>query len=212
MTRQRHATPWAPASGGRPLLLLLACAIVLSGCARVLDRGSSEAPVPSEPEGAVQNEREEALAPEAPVLRTSAMVDEAVLHYTEGRYETARNLLTRYLEGENGADLETERARAIWGLAMVHLTPESPTHDPERGKSLLDQLSHEFPGTTWSTQARWAHGLLAELERVRTEAAEQEVLLRQLTETVEQLRRIDLNRRPTGGAADTLRSGGNGGR
>ncbi|MEX2530636.1 MAG: hypothetical protein WD960_07675 [Gemmatimonadota bacterium] len=208
MTPTRPSTAQAaPHSAVLMVLFAIFTALLLGGCARVMDRGAQDSPTPPDVEEADPVEqREEALEPEAAVRATSAMVDEAVLHFAEGRYQTAVSLLTRYLEGANGVQGDEENARAIWGLAMLHLTPDSPTHDPTLGKDFLHRLEEEFPGTTWSTQARWAQGLVGELERVRVEAAEQEILLRQLTETVEQLRRIDLNRRPTGGTADTTRT------
>jgi hypothetical protein len=207
MTQAHPTATQAPGAAALLVILGLLSALLLGGCARIMDRGAHDSPTPTEVEESETAEPEEVVEPDPPASTTSAMVDEALLHFSEGRYQAAATLLDRYLMGSNGAEPNEESARAIWGLAMLHLTPGSPTHDPSLGKSFLDRLEQELPGTTWSTQARWAQGLVAELERVQAEADEQERLLHQLTETVEQLRRIDLNRRPTGGAADTTRVG-----
>lgn len=62
--------------------------------------------------------------------------------------------------------------------------------------AVLDRLADTHGETVGGAQARWVRSLLTELESIRSQVEAQERLLQQLTETVEQLKRIDLNRRP----------------
>lgn len=189
--------------------LLMACALV--GCAQ-FGEVAEPSPVPPStedsdgPEVELDGDPEEANAngrsPNPLVL------EEAEIHFAEGRYRTAAALFERYLtEDRHVGGVEGEDDRALWGLAMLHLLPESPLHDREEAMAMLDRLVTEHGESRWGIQARWTRDVLQELDDVRGQAARQEALLRQLTETVEQLRQIDLNRRPTGSGDTTTARG-----
>lgn len=190
---------------------LLAIALLLAFSVASCARGSEVEP-PSPPPSTEEldddariedgPETEEDSDPDALVL------DEAEIHFAEGRYRTAATLFERYLEeGRRPGNGEGHADRALWGLAMLHLLPESPLHDRDEAMGVLDRLVEDHRESMWGMQARWVRGLMEELDEVRGQVVQQEDLLRQLTETVEQLRRIDLNRRPTG-SGDTITSRG----
>ncbi len=184
-----------------PLVLVL---LLATGCAR-LGFGTAEAPAPhAEPEateiGEVERDDRHVEAPNAGLL------DEAEEHFRAGRYHQAEFLFSRYLDGAESDGPPPAREEALWGLAMLHLLPDSPVVDRERAMASLEQLRDEHGESIRGAQARWVLGILDELQTVRTQMDQQSELLRQLTETVEQLRRIDLNRRPTGGRGDTIPS------
>ena len=195
------------------LLVLAVTLMVLAGCAR-LGIGSTEAPAPeTEPQASVADEIEEPEARDEAVDQTA--LDEALEHFRAGRYYQAEFLFSRYLEHaeDTGRALHIDepagaraRAEALWGLAMLHLLPESPVVDRERATGALEELRDAHGESIRGAQARWILGMLDELQTMRTQMNQQAELLRQLNETVEQLRRIDLNRRPTGGRGDTVPS------
>lgn len=193
------------------ILVLAVAFLVLAGCAR-LGIGSTDTPAPdAEPQQTTSDAIEE---PEAldEALEPSAL-DEARAHFRAGRYHQAEFLFTRYLEqaeGTRGASSSDEpvpdREEALWGLAMLHLLPQSPVVDRERAMAALEELRDTHGESIRGAQARWVLGILDELQTMRAQMDQQAELLRQLNETVEQLRRIDLNRRPTGGRGDTIPS------
>jgi len=202
MTLSRHSSR---------LLVLAVTVLVLAGCAR-LGISSTDAPAPdTEPQPTAIDEIEE-TEPAAEVVDHSTL-DEARDHFRAGRYHQAEFLFTRYLEqakdarGASSID-ETVQAReeALWGLAMLHLLPQSPVVDRERAMAALEELRDTHGESIRGAQARWVLGMLDELQTMRAQMDQQAELLRQLNETVEQLRRIDLNRRPTGGRGDTIPS------
>lgn len=154
--------------------------------------------------------QEEAAEPEPSADQGSSDTDEAAelltraeAHFEAGRFREAESLFVRYLESPDaGGDGRTDRA--LWGLAMVNLLPESPIRDRDRAMVALDRLAETHGETVRGAQARWVRSLLAELESIRSQVDAQERLLLQLTETVEQLKRIDLNRRPSRAPPDSV--------
>lgn len=165
-----------------------------------------EAPEP--PRATAESELDPAPGPAA---QPTSLLERAEERFEAGDYREAESLFVRYLEsGSMNPDGQTDRA--LWGLAMVNLLPESPIRDRDRAMVALDRLVLAHGGTVRGAQARWVRSLLQELEEIRTHVDQQEQLLRQLTETVEQLRRIDLNRRPPRPPPDTLPPPPHGGR
>jgi len=112
-----------------------------------------------------------------------------------GAYEAAFGEFQAVMAEEGTPDATGE---AVWGMALVHLFPESPYFDPEWAGTLLDYLTQRFPNDGLGIQAAWVRSMLGDLAAVRTMVAEQEAALQRLTETVDQLKDIDLNRAPAG--------------
>lgn len=173
------------------LLLIGSILFVAGGCARV-DR------LPPEPVAPVETPEEARTAPDqAQPAPDELLLEQATAHFEAGRLQQAANLNRQLLEMEGVPS--TRRERALWSQAMIHLLPESPLHDPSRARTNLTRLGNEHGESVRGQQARWLLGLLDEMDQLRGQMAEQTELLEQLTETVEQLRRIDLNRRPSSG-------------
>lgn len=190
----------------RRLIGLLVLALG-AGCTWV--RGDSEpdppAPTPSPP--VVVMEQEDPPLP--PVDRTEEILAEGAAFLAVGEYEQSRErlqyVLDRYEEDGNGVRPEL-RARALWHLGILHLVQEGAERDEDRAKAILTRLSEEYPATAEGVQARWLRDLMEELDGARQQTAEHEQRIRELNDTVEQLRRIDLNRRPAPPRSDTLNS------
>ena len=89
------------------------------------------------------------------------------------------------------------RARALWGAAVTRLLSLEPSGDTAPTKTLLQTLSTSYDGTLEAQQARWAMAALKEIDRLRAQGSRKDEDIRRLNEQMEQLKRIDLNRRPT---------------
>ncbi len=184
------------------MAFVLAIGFVVAGCGRLGWGDDPPAPEPEPPAAEIEPPPLDAPAEEGP---ETLILDEAEHRFDEGDLEGAARLFQEYLGGQTNSDSERE-AQALWGLAMIHILPESPIQNRDRALGLLDRLVTEHATSVRGAQARWLLSTLEELEAARTQVSQQQALVQQLTETVEQLRRIDLNRRPTGGGTrpDTL--------
>ncbi len=111
----------------------------------------------------------------------------------EGRVEDAIEAFQSHLAFDSP---DEERARALWGMTLAHLVPDGENYDPERAFRNLASLADEYPETIQGRHARWLQDLMEDAAETRALAAQQAETIEQLTEMVEQLRRIDLQRRP----------------
>lgn len=185
------------------LIALVGLLALTAGCGHFgLDSGSGAAgaPEPAEEE-AFAEEYVQAEVPET--LPATLLLEQADQLLYDGHFQEAERTFVRYLESQESGPIAKED-HALWGLALLHLLPESPLQDRERARTFLERLATRHPDTVRGAQARWVGGILDELEQVRAQVGQQEALLDQLTETVEQLRRIDLNRRPGGTRSDSI--------
>ena len=196
-----------PRSGaGRTAVLSLVMLLAGSGCTWI--RGEPEPPPAPPPASAPA--AEEAVPVVVPRDRTEEILAEGAAYLAIGDLSASRArfqyVLDRWEEEDgNGVAIPAElRARALWHLGLLHLLAEGQDRDEEQALSLLTRLSEEYPATPEGVQARWLRTVLQDLEGARRRGAEQEQRIRELNETVEQLRRIDLNRRPAPPRADTL--------
>jgi two-component system, NtrC family, sensor histidine kinase GlrK len=182
-------------------VLLLLAGFAAGGCFPFQSGASPEEvfPPPSPASGSSGSAASAAstMAEVAPTFDATAGVLLAVGWYlfSHGEYSEA---LSRFTEAgfRAGGASPTAREQALWGMVMVHLHPESPHRDYERARTALLELEAEFEGEPAAWQAALVRGLIEELAEVRSVAEEQEQVLRRLMDTVEALKRIDLNRRP----------------
>jgi hypothetical protein len=209
ITPARGRRPAGPRSGaGRTAALSLVMLLAGSGCTWI--RGAPEPPPAPPPASASPPSSEAESPPVVPRDRTEEILAEGAAYLAIGDHSASRArfqyVLDRWEEEDgNGVEIPAElRARALWHLGLLHLLGEGPDRDEEQALSLLTRLSEEYPATPEGIQARWLRTLLQDLEGARRRGAEQEQRIRELNETVEQLRRIDLNRRPAPPRADTL--------
>ena len=89
------------------------------------------------------------------------------------------------------------RARALWGEALANLSV-NPTGDTAPTMSLLQTLVSSYEGTLEAAQAKVVIATLTSFQRLRGQNAQKEEEIKRLNEQLEQLKRIDLTRRPGG--------------
>ncbi len=171
-------------------------ALLLGGCG--LRGGGGHAEVAALPAADLtESERTPRVeVEEPPSPPAEALLEQGRALLVAGRYAEAVPALETYLVF---GDHPRHRVEAAWTLAMVYLLPESPVRSQTQALPLLEQIIEAHPGTVEALQAAWLRGLLQDQGRQRTTIQEQERNIRELNELVEQLKRIDLNRRPPGG-------------
>lgn len=175
------------------LALVLLC--VVPSCALIGGgSGGTETPDPPESVGVAPPEEP---APEPPpawsvrLNRARALLADGSFTEAAGEFEAALRL------GAEGA----ARTEAHWGLALVYLSPESSLRNRTTAATHLDIVEHEATDGLVQAQAAWARAMLGQIAQLEGQVRERDEMLRQLNEALEMLRRIDLDRRPSGGAA-----------
>jgi signal transduction histidine kinase len=154
-----------------------------------------------------------AVAPAYPVasariairLSMTAILEHADELLAEESFDEAAAAYQEVLDRHGASDWDASgavRARALWGLALTQILPGGSETPGAPAMGLLRTLSTSFSGTQQSSQANWVVEVLEELSRLREDKLRQEQRIRHLNETVEQLKRIDLTRRPATGPGE----------
>lgn len=134
------------------------------------------------------------------VRRAQSLVAEGDARLGEGAYDLAIVSYRRVmaLDRVNDPDFPRElRAQALWGEALANLSV-NPSGDTVPTMTLLQTLVSSYDGTVEATQAKVVIAMLTRLDRLRGQSAQKDEDIKSLKETLEQLKRIDLSRRPGG--------------
>jgi hypothetical protein len=82
----------------------------------------------------------------------------------------------------------------LFRLAAIHLLPESSVHDSGTGIEYLDRLVRNHPDSPLTEPARVLRSLQSEVEGLEAQSERQQSRLTELSERLEALKRIDLER------------------
>jgi len=177
------------------IAVLAAAVLLLSGCG-LRSSAAGESPASVDPEGTASGAEASETSPGYEEPATEILLEQGRALLVAGRHEEAVAAFETYLVF--GEDPEHRRS-ATWSLALVYLLPTSPLRSQPRALALLATLEEGHPGSLEAMQAGWIRAMLQEGARNRSAIQEHERTIRELNELVEQLKQIDLNRRPPGG-------------
>jgi hypothetical protein len=182
----------------RPILALSAM-VLLAGCGlratspgEVVAPGGSESSVEPNSAGTEPIEGSPGASP-----ATEALLEQGKALLLAGRFEEAVSALETYLVfGEE----PEHRREAAWSLALVHLLPHEPPPATRPGPQPPCRDRGRASGDAGGPPGHLASGgASGGGPGTGVHLQEQEQTIRELNELVEQLKRIDLNRRPPGG-------------
>jgi len=115
-------------------------------------------------------------------------------YYVTGDYTSAAQSYQSYLD----ASLEpANHDRALFRLALISLFPESPVQDQSRALETLQKLVADFPQSLYRPEAEFLLRLHQEVEGLRTDLSKRDQRIRELTQELERLKQIDMQRRPS---------------
>lgn len=203
VARVRHEIPRTPgvAARGATFAFCGMVAFAVAGCSLALPwRGRSPEPEPQIVEAPPEPEPGEGVHwrvgfVETLLARGEAHLGSGALPEAESAFEDA----LYWIEIGDPLPLADHARRARWGLALTYLLSDDATR-AERTRQLLAELADQ-EGAVDAVFARWITSTLEEVRRLRNQVAAQQDVIRTLNETVEQLKQIDLTRRPAGSAA-----------
>ena len=110
--------------------------------------------------------------------------------YETSDYESAAQTYRLVLDRDPGDATD----RILFRLAMIHLLPDSPVPDPESARVYLDRLVEGFPESPFAEPARLVLDLEGRIAKLDARSTEQAHKISELTEQLEALKRIDLER------------------
>ena len=200
------ATERSTALSRRMGILLVALVLPLSGCATLPGLGrSAESPPGAGASAEPGAGGVDASRPIADVNLGEVRLSRGWAHLEGGNTLEARQSFDAALALELPPHLHAE---ALWGLALVLLAPDGDGLDLAEVEAVLRDIEAIAPSGLLRLQALWALEVIEEATHLQRTVVEREARIQELTDTLDMLRRIDLERRPAGGAAPGGQGGG----
>ena len=130
------------------------------------------------------------MPPEPPLPR-DFRDGEASFH--SGKYEAAVRFYERYIRDD---PVTQYRDAAMFRLAIAYAltcaAPECRTKSPDQFKRLISR----YPQSPYTAEARFILGLQTDIEKLITDAKAREDRIKKLTDELDRLKKIDLERQP----------------
>jgi hypothetical protein len=101
-------------------------------------------------------------------------------HFEAGQYTEASRLFA-----EDSA--LQRREQALFRTALVYALPASPVYQPTLARDLFERLLTLYPKTSYRSDVAFLTGLLDEVERLETTAADRSVELERLTRRLDEV-------------------------
>ncbi|MBI3950111.1 MAG: tetratricopeptide repeat protein [Acidobacteria bacterium] len=121
-------------------------------------------------------------------------LQQAEKFFEAGDYAKAVEAYEAYLRDDPA---KKDQDRVLFRLALAYGLPDSPVHNPQQAIAVLRRLIDLFPHSLYTPPARMILDLYGDVEKLKTDVREREARIRVLSNELEQLKRIDLDRRPT---------------
>jgi TolA-binding protein len=189
--------------------LLTAAAIVLLlgwGCHKKASATAPPLPVTTEP---AADSAPSAVTPRVPRPATPAPLESAPLpktitapsnlevaemNFKVGNYRQAAHSFEAFLSANPKSD---SRDQALFHLGLSRALANDSSRDLRQAEAAFKRLIAEFPNSPYSSQAEFILGLQAQLEKLRSDVKERDDKIKRLSEELQKLKEIDLQRRPS---------------
>ena len=135
---------------------------------------------------------EPAIAPKAAVAPTSFDLGEA--SFQARNYVKAARSFEDYLRAHPGS---ANRDVVLFRLALSLALTDSSGRNIRRVEEVLKRLVAEFPGSPYKGPAEFILGLQSQVENLKEDIKEKEARIKLLSEELQKLKEIDLQRRPS---------------
>jgi TolA-binding protein len=185
----------------RILLFLFLCAAVLAswGCHRKTSVAVPAAPPPAPAESAPPAVTPPPIPKQPAVLETATIaktitspsnLELGLMNFHVGNYQQAAKVIEVWLSN-NPKSKERDKAFFYLGLSRAL------ANDMRQAEVALRRLISDYPGSTYRSQAEYILGLQAQAEKLRLEVKDRDERIKKLSEELQVLKEIDLQRRPS---------------
>lgn len=185
------------------LFLFLALLVLSSGCQRKSSVRVPSAPAPKAPPDAaaptaVTPKTWPAPLESSPIAKvitgSPGNLELGKLYFRLGKYtQAAKELDVVYLNSNPDAK-DRDEALFLIGLCRALAGDGRDLHQAE---AAFKRLISEFPNSVYKSQAEFLLGLQAQIDKLRTDVKERDEKTKSLSEELQVLKEIDLQRRPS---------------
>ena len=114
-------------------------------------------------------------------------------YFESGDYEKAAQAYASYLSDSQSP---LNKDRALFRLALTRALPGSPIRDLPLAMNYLRQIVARYPESPLRPQAELLLGLQVEIDKLQVDSGKKDERIRELSQELERLKRIDMQRRP----------------
>jgi len=115
-------------------------------------------------------------------------------NFQAGNYRQAVRFFEDFL---NANPKSKNRDQALFHLGLSHALANDSSRDLRQTEVVLKRLITEFPSSPYKNQAEFILGLQAQIEKLRSDVKDREDKIKRLSEELQKLKEIDLQRRPS---------------
>lgn len=109
-------------------------------------------------------------------------------NFRSGNYAEAATAYETHLRNQPAAE---NQDLALLRLALVYAVAPDPMRDPKRSEDTLHRLVSTFPQSSWRPQAEFMLELQVKLNKLQSDVAEKDDLIRRLRTEVETAHKLD---------------------
>jgi TolA-binding protein len=187
------------------IIIIFGVALLSSwGC----HKKSSATPPPLEPKTPPVIENiPSAITPKVPTLPKPAPAEPISLPRTipkeldlgeadlqAGKYQKAAMAFESFLKANPNSE---DRDKGLFYLGLSRALAGNTARNPRQAEASFKQLISEFPNSPYRIQAEFVLGLQSQIEKLRSDVKEREERIKKLSEELQKLKEIDLQRRPS---------------
>jgi TolA-binding protein len=114
--------------------------------------------------------------------------------FQTGKYRQAIQSFESYL---NVDPKSGKRDEALFYVGLSHLLAGNSPRDMRLAEAAFKRLIAEFPGNRYCNQAEYILGLQGQIGRLQADVKERDDKIKQLSEELQKLKEIDMQRRPS---------------
>jgi len=115
-------------------------------------------------------------------------------NFIVGNYAQAAKAFEEFLRNNPKA---RERDQALFQLGLSRALAGDSAREMRQAEAAFRQLIAEFPNSPYRNQAEFILGMQVQIDKLRSDVKEREDRIKKLTEELQTLKEIDLQRRPS---------------
>jgi hypothetical protein len=87
--------------------------------------------------------------------------------------------------------------QALFHLGLSHILASEPDRDLRQGEAAFRRLIAQFPQSPYRSQAEFILGLQGQIAKLRSDVKERDEKIKRLSDELQKLKQIDMQRRPS---------------
>lgn len=133
-------------------------------------------------------------APAAKEIPEPGNLELGAMSFQEENYQQAARNYEAFLRDNPKS---RDRDQALFHLGLSRVLANDGSRDLRQAETVFRRLIAESPGGVYKSQAAFIVGLLTQIDKLRTDIKERDERIKKLSDELQVLKEIDLQRRPT---------------